>query len=681
MSAIFGIIDLQGRPIEPAWIKSMQTDLAHRGPDGQGLYQEESMFLGHMLLQVTPESVYDKSPYEEDGFVITAYARLDEREAIMDRIGTPADERDKITDGLLLLRSFKKFGKDFVKDIYGDFAFAIWDKEKKELFCARDQIGVKPFLYYYQDGRFVFSTELKAIVKLPFIKTTINQYYRRDVTIGLEDISCTTWLNIFRLKPANILELKKQKAECCLYWSPKYKRNKKLKAESESASTLRKLIEKSIADKMRTNGMIGLTLSGGLDSNTIACFAAKKLNSEGKNLISVSSILGATNSDINIPDELEYVNNILDQEKNIDSMFIYHSDLSLIDNIEEQFNFKYSPVNDYHYVDSAFYDKFKSRNVRRIMTGYLGDETISFSSLKPMTNLFYSGRLLTFVRLINKLKKNSNQTYLNLINSHILFPIMPKLFLKFYFKIKANKINEDIDIFNLPFNIEESEINVIKKKQDLDNNYRVFNGITENIWMTGKDHFEEEWDCRASHYQIEITYPFADRRIIEFLLQVPFEHFFANGLRRGLIKKAMEGILPDKIRKRSDKGYFSPGFVDILKKDHSKLKSIIEIAALNDITDGLINYEKISRELEKINNPDVKSINFDGNYLILHQLIIWLAFNNWIVKQDTLLNTSKMKKQMKKEWSTPKVKHVLSIKATYKGNGTNDASAPSTKKS
>ena len=65
MSAVFGIFDLSGRPIDPTWTTSMQEDLVHRGPDGQGLYVEQSIALGHMLLQVTPESVYDKSPFEE----------------------------------------------------------------------------------------------------------------------------------------------------------------------------------------------------------------------------------------------------------------------------------------------------------------------------------------------------------------------------------------------------------------------------------------------------------------------------------------------------------------------------------------------------------------------------------------------------------------------------------------
>ena len=81
-----------------------------------------------------------------------------------------------------------------------------WDKEKKELFCARDQMGVKPFLYYFQDNRLVFSTELKPIVKLPFIKTAMDSLYNRDWAVDLDvKVDRTPWKNILRLKAANLL--------------------------------------------------------------------------------------------------------------------------------------------------------------------------------------------------------------------------------------------------------------------------------------------------------------------------------------------------------------------------------------------------------------------------------------------------------------------------------------------
>ena len=98
MSAVFGIIDLRGKPLDDSWVASVQSDLGHRGPDGRGLYRESSVALGHMLLQVTPESVYEKSPYDDGDFVITADARLDEREVLMDGLGVMPEERDTITD-------------------------------------------------------------------------------------------------------------------------------------------------------------------------------------------------------------------------------------------------------------------------------------------------------------------------------------------------------------------------------------------------------------------------------------------------------------------------------------------------------------------------------------------------------------------------------------------------------
>ncbi len=316
MSAIFGIIDFEGRPIREEWIRSMQDDLAHRGPDRQDIYREESMFLGHMLLQVTPESIYDASPYEEDGYVITAYARLDEREAIMDRIGTPKRDREYITDPLLLLRSYLKFGKDFVKDIYGDFAFAIWNKEKKELFCARDQMGVKPFLYYFENNRLVFSTELKSIVKLPFVQTEIDNLNLRDKAIGLCDAPTkTAWKNIYRLKAASYFKIHKGQISISKYWDLKIKKNKNLNSAENSARALRELLEKVISDHTRVIGEVGVPLSGGLDSSTITCIAARKLAKENKRVVTASSVLDKAYTEPGISDEREYIDEVLESGK------------------------------------------------------------------------------------------------------------------------------------------------------------------------------------------------------------------------------------------------------------------------------------------------------------------------------------------------------------------------------
>ena len=633
MSAIFGILDIKGRPVDLVWIKSMQEDLAHRGPDGQGLYREHSLVLGHQLLMVTPESMYDKSPYEEDGFVITANARLDEREALMDRLEIVGEEREKITDSILMLRSYRKWGKDFLKDIYGDFSFAIWDKSKKELFCARDQMGVKPFLYYFQDNRFVFSTELKAIVKLPFVKTEIDHSHLRDQVIGICDIpDRTSWKNIVRLRAASILNLNSSGVVISQYWEPKYNRNSKYKSEEQSALALREILERVIAEHTRVIGGVGVPLSGGLDSSTIACLAARKLALENKSLTTASSVLNPTFTGSDIKDELGYIQTVLQQEKNIDSTFIYNTDLEFLGNLDEKFNRHYATFNNSYYVDEALYNQFKLKSVRRVLSGYLGDITTSNSTIYPLPHLLLAGRLGTFFKLSRSMKKNMEGNFFSFIINNILIPVAPMFLLKEGYRFKGHKIPWDINTLPLHFSSLENH-QLQKRSRAYHKNYLVHQlQISRNIWATPWEKFEEDWDCGSSHHQIEITYPLLDRRVVEFLLQLPVEHFYSEGFTRGLIRKAMDGILPEKIKTRKDKYPYSPGYHAIIQRDILKIKALLMSEKLSNQMENMIDKDKMIIQLEKIVKSKTSRI-FAIDYWQLLYICTWVSFSNWLLNK------------------------------------------------
>ena len=633
MSAIFGILDLKGGPVNLVWIKSMQEDLAHRGPDGHGLYTEPSLVLGHQLLQVTPESMYDKSPYEEDGFVITANARLDERQALMDKLNIAPEVREKTTDSILLLRSYRKWGKDFLKNIYGDFAFGIWNKEKKELFCARDQMGVKPLLYYFQDNRFVFSTELKAIVKLPFVKTEIDHSHLRDQVIGIWDIpERTSWKNIVRLRAASILNLNSSGVVISQYWEPVYKRNSKYKSEEQSALALREILERVISEHTRVIGGVGVPLSGGLDSSTIACLAARKLALENKNLTTASSVLNPTFTEADIKDELEYIQTVLQQEKNIDSTFIYNTDLEFLGNLDEKFNRHYATFNNSYYVDEALYNQFKLKSVRRMLSGYLGDITTSNSTIYPLPHLLLAGRLGTFFKLSRNMKKNMEGNFFSFIINNILIPVAPMFLLKEGYRFKGHKIPWDIN--NLPLHFSSLEKHQLQKKsRAYHKNYLVHQlQISRNIWATPWEKFEEDWDCGSSHHQIEITYPLLDRRVVEFLLQLPVEHFYSEGFTRGLIRKAMDGILPEKIKTRKDKYPYSPGYHAIIQRDILKIKALLMSEKLSVQMENMIDKDKMISQLEKIVKSKTSRI-FEVDYWELLYMCTWVAFSNWLLNK------------------------------------------------
>ena len=625
MSAVFGIIDFAYRTINPQWIKSMQDNLSHRGPDGQGIYEENSIVMGHLLLKVTPESEYENNPHIENGMVITANARLDERETLMDKLNISPLEREQITDPVLLLRSYQKWGKGFVKDIYGDFSFAIWDIEKKQLFCARDHAGVKPFVYYFNDNRFVFSTELKSIVKLPFVATEIDNQYLRNRAIAIcDEPQKTSWNNIQRLQPAHTMEIINGQLSAAVFWKPAYKRNKRFKTEEDSADAVRFLLEKIIADHTRVTGNVGASLSGGLDSGTITCIAARKLHTQRKKLITASSVYTPGYSNHNDPDEMEYISAITEQEQNIEPCFVHNSNYSFINGLSNSFKRNYAPVNVFYYVDEALYTQFHLKSVRRVLSGYLGDQTVTNNNINPFPILFTSGRFLALQRLIAQYNKNDNQPIAAFLKHSLLTGFTPKLFQKVWNKYK-NREDNSRDVTLLPLILSKKEEEILQKK--VSNTFDFPNvstkDIAHHIWPGNLYLFDEEEDCLSSHHQIEVTYPLCDRRLIELLLQIPVEHFYAGGNKRGLIRKAMTGILPEKIRTRKSKGCYSPGYPVLIKKEISQIIDIIERDFLNSHLTGLIDVKKLKIELKNLSDSKIED-SFTYATWTMIEIIIWL---------------------------------------------------------
>jgi asparagine synthase (glutamine-hydrolysing) len=199
----------------------MRSNLKHRSPDGLHIVEGDGWALGHGLLQLISKSRYKQQPLQIGAQIFTADARIDNRESVMERLMIDPTEHETITDPELLLRSYIQYGPDFVKDIYGAFAFAIWDTAKKELFIARDHVGAKPVLYAFQDGRFKFSTEMKALVELPFLETEVNEAYIRIHSSGYttgHTSSC--WTNVNRIPPATYVKISASGVQEIQYWCP-----------------------------------------------------------------------------------------------------------------------------------------------------------------------------------------------------------------------------------------------------------------------------------------------------------------------------------------------------------------------------------------------------------------------------------------------------------------------------
>jgi len=277
MSGFAGIIHLDGSPAEPELLEKM-TRLAERhGGDAYNTCCESNIGFGHSLLKTTPESSHEQQPFSFDrNLWIVGDARVDEREQLVSAL-LEKDRQASLSqpDIELILHAFNAWGKYCIEHFYGDFSFAIWDKEKRSLFCARDSFGVKPFYYAHTDSTFVFSNNLDSVRACPDISNELNEAAIGDyLAFGYNlDEKATYFRDIARLAPAHTLELvqsnrlKTGRYQRLILTSRIHYRN-----PNDYNEQFLELFKQSVSDRLRTD-RVGVELSGGLDSTSVASMA------------------------------------------------------------------------------------------------------------------------------------------------------------------------------------------------------------------------------------------------------------------------------------------------------------------------------------------------------------------------------------------------------------------------
>lgn len=250
-------------------IEKMNKKIQHRGPDDEGYYFDGNISLGHRRLSIIDLSENGKQPmFNEDKslcliFNGEIYNFQELKKDLTDRGHKFISE----TDSEIILHLYEECGKDCLKLLNGIFAFAIWDVKKRELFLARDRIGVKPLYYYFQGNKFIFSSEIKAIlehnIKREIDLEALNYYFR----LMYVPAPLTMLKNIYKLPQAHYLILKENKLEIHKYWDVEDFSD--LKSKEEIIGKIQESMRQSIKGQLISDRPVGVFLSGGIDSTSV----------------------------------------------------------------------------------------------------------------------------------------------------------------------------------------------------------------------------------------------------------------------------------------------------------------------------------------------------------------------------------------------------------------------------
>jgi asparagine synthase (glutamine-hydrolysing) len=571
MSGITGFYNLDGRPADDLLLRRMTTAIAHRGPDGIGHWINGTVALGHLMLQTTPESADEEQPLTNESatLCLTLDGRIDNcselRNALESRGFCPLTD----TDAELVLRAYECWGEDCPIRLLGDFAFAIWDAGKRQLFCARDCVGVRPFYYHRSPSLFAFGSEIRSVLALETIPRRLNESRVVDFLVeqlDREDEESTFYKDILRLPAGYSLTVGPGRFTLRDYWDLKAPPILKLRSLREYGQAFREIFVEAVRCRLRSTHPVGSTLSGGIDSSSVVCTIRELLPGELKHPLHTISLVDADESKCG---ETPYIREVL-RGGGVISHIVRSDQVSAM---TEQMMESDEPFEIACYFPNWFgFAAAKRAGVRVLLDGISGDHIIPPYSY--LSTLLRSLQWNTLRRELAFGAEAFDESRLSILRTHGLAPMMPGLF-EVWHRLRSGRpqtyptnscINPNFAArMGIPERIDLKRRTIWKAAQDIG---------TLHSWSFTcgvLPFFFEQSGRLAATMGIETRHPFSDRRVIEFFLSLPLNMKTYSPLPKRVIREGMTGVLPEMVRSRTLVAHPGGAFMASLLRQHHAL--------------------------------------------------------------------------------------------------------------
>lgn len=542
MSAILGVFRLDGLPVRREDMQPMMESVAQYGREGSGLWLDGPVGLGHCITRLVPESFCEQRPLVRNGLTITADVRIDNRDEIFDKLNLSDSERSFVSDDELVLRAYQRWGENCPTYLIGDYSFAVWDRDAGRLFCARDHIGARPFYYCYTDRLFVLATDIRAVLAFPGVAARIDESEVARMLLwelpGYYDPERTFFEDIGKLPFGHWLSVNRQGKQLTRYWTPEAIPPLRLPRAEDYAARLRQLVRQAVADRLRSSGRVGVHLSGGLDSSSIAVTAAQVLRERGSPA-PIAFSWSPPPVDDSMPGEHRWIEAVCRLE-GLECLYNEMTDDEWIPLNDEDPATR--PRNTFG-IERHVQRRAAGRGVRVILSGWGGDEAASFNGRGMLAEYLKTGRWgemlsyfrsrVTFrqprslVRALRQLWRDGVSPLLveqRLLSPSRACPRIPAYVRSDFLKRVGSRVRPQ------PFFLRSG----IGPRQW---QWRLYHSglVTARI---------ESWVSFGADYDVVYAYPLLDRRVLEFIYAIPVELHNGEKQGRALFRLAMTPLLP-----------------------------------------------------------------------------------------------------------------------------------------
>jgi asparagine synthase (glutamine-hydrolysing) len=621
----------------------MTNALQHRGPDEMGIYKDNQIGLGHTRLSIIDLSKGRQPIHNEDRSIWIVYNGevfnyLELREELLKK----GHKFITNTDTEVLVHLYEEKGAEFLNELNGQFAFAIWDSKKKQLMLARDRMGIRPLFYTVVDGSFIFASEVKAIFMDRRVKAEIDPF-------GLDQLFTfwstlpprTTFKNISEVPPGHYLVVKNGEIIVKRYWEINFFNPNETNgrhSEEYYAEKLLDLLMDAIKLRLRADVPVGSYLSGGLDSSLISALVKKFFNNRLKTFSvsftdkhydessfqkQMAKFIGTKHKDISC--SYEDIGKVMPE-------VVWHAEKPLIRTAPAPLFLLSRLVRD--------------SNIKVVLTGEGADEILAGY------DLFREMKIRRFWA------KNPDSKFRPALFSRLYqyvpnWPQKAPAFLASFYKTSLSDIDKTY-YSHLPrwnTNLQVKQFFSDEIKEEL-KDYNCIDEFESHLPQQFKN-----WDCLSQAQYIEIItllsgnllssqgdrmmmahsvegrFPFLDYRVIEFCANLPANIKLKGLKEKYILKKVAKPFLPEAIPQRQKQAYRAPDSASFF--NGSKLNYVEDLLCEDNLTNtGYFNPVAVSNLVNKCKNTDTSLIGAKYNMSIVGIITTLLLDKLFIKRAD-----------------------------------------------
>ena len=571
MCGIAGIFGLEDRKLARRMINRMK----HRGPDDEGYYFDTNISLGMCRLSIIDVEGGQQPIYNEEGSIcVVSNGEIYNFRELSEELENKGHKFHTRSDTEVLVHLYEEYGHNLIKKLNGMFAFAIWDSTKKELFLARDRLGIKPLYYTITNNGFIFASEIKAILECETVnrevdKTALANYF----SLRYVPAPRTMFEDIMKLKPAHYLVVNKEGIQERCYW------DLNCAPMNESQDYFEEKIigglQESVRERLIADVPLGAFLSGGMDSSIIVALMSQ-LTDEPIKTFSV----GFVGEEFDERTHASYVADYFGTDHH--EIEVKIDRLDLLPRIVAHFD---EPIADPAAIPTYLISEFARKSVKVVLTGEGGDELFGGYQSELKFN-----RYLSLVP--NPLRKSLK-----------LVDVIPSKYTAFL-SSRVNEVesyslrSEGYDnpyVLNIKTDNNEDVKNMVEKSfQDKPDYLCKMVYFDTKYWLP--DELLMKVDKMSMANSLEARVPFLDHRFVEFAFNLPSDYKIRNGVEKFILRKAAKKILPDNVLKRKKHGFNVP--IQIwFRESRDIIDQYLDCGVLNQVK--YLNAEKVTRVWDK----------------------------------------------------------------------------------